>query len=1449
MKVTRSHRLGMAGGFLVLLTAALLALILVAGTTGAEYDQSVTDREDDVTNMDTDESTDQYPEIDIVSFVTTDNGDGTVEVVITYKDDVATSGKYAYYGNVSDGEEESEHYAAFLLLVEYNMNGISYQNGDEDSQEQNVLVVDKKTLTATIDLTKCGIPEADFEITVGSTSLYSGNDFEDPDYADSVGEMSEQKRYKTTVEIMNDGEGDGDNDIMVTVMYEDDSSRAETPVEGAIVNVSFGQMEGDLLRAGTTDDNGELLLVNFVPGEYLITIEDDQYADYRGLNYREIMIGDNPILKVWAEKNDMDGDDIYTDGEIYVYYGAFMEDLQGGVEIYMDDEYVGKTHEEADHQGLEIEGPIAEGLHLIKADFRGEVAYVSLNIETNMEDSFSEDMHLSLVQEDGDPDDDLENDIYVEFTDDDSGDPISGVDIYLDDELMGSTDNEGSVIKKNLTDGYHEVTATYDGDDYFNYLLIGFSETHELGDFDFDGDKNDMKFTAEVGGLIVPYSTFVIFENDSRNGMPGPLAYTSFNGVGYVQDLKEDDYHGGIVNMFVGVVQFEEFNFSVGKEEKFESFVRGNITGSTRGALEDIEIILWDTDERKEADSTVTDGDGAFELIAYEGNFILVVNAEAGYENEYQGNLSKLALAENETRYIDVELGMFEEMTTEEVVVTFTNWTEAIFEASFKIHDPSLQRFFMDSMGNGNGIVEEAEVKDWLENMEIGPEHGPARSSRSEEDENASMLFVDDIALEFKDIEWSMENALGDITVDKGTLKITLHTRLVPEEPIPEKNTHIISLGTQSEDVDYQFVIPEGFELMEHDAPAEVIITTEDTGFVVTNPRSGEEEVYTINFTVSEGEPDLLIHTNLPDDISSEEEITVTINVTSHSEPVEGANVNISVTGEYYDVAVNPGPLETDANGQMTFTLTANNITEEDGEIEIDITVTKDGYEDGEYEKKITVTAWVEYESEVTEPKEHDLGDGNTATVVAGITGDADLEIETGTQPDTEDDDALGVYLEVTLDGTGDLNWVNITIDYDDVPAGIDPAKLKMYYWDDGNEEWLIIENSGVDTVNKVVWANVTHLTLFAPRQEIGSGDPGAPTITHDPILTGYAGQPIDHIRAEITDDDGVTGAELYYRKSTDTEYTKYDMTIGINGYYGKIPREFVTLDGVDYYIKATDGTNEALDPGVDMYHYIEITEATGNELPVGSFVQPLGGETFSGEIEIEWTASDPDGDDLQFLLSISPDSGATWQGLYGSMGYYPTVETTYSIDTTNTSNGIDTPNGATYRFMLELFDDGDPALSSAVQTGDFTIENEATGNQAPVISIVYPAGGETVTGGVWVEWTATDPDGDLMMYTVKLSQDSGATWEDIGVNLHSLVQLKQALDTTKYANGDTYRIKLVVSDSGDPGMTSELEGADFTITNEGGEDPEEDDDTPGFELIGVVAALVVVALVSRRRR
>jgi len=265
--------------------------------------------------------------------------------------------------------------------------------------------------------------------------------------------------------------------------------------------------------------------------------------------------------------------------------------------------------------------------------------------------------------------------------------------------------------------------------------------------------------------------------------------------------------------------------------------------------------------------------------------------------------------------------------------------------------------------------------------------------------------------------------------------------------------------------------------------------------------------------------------------------------------------------------------------------LTAHEVTGENSSVTVYINGTKDGYEDAFYTKIVIIVAYTPPPPEkVIPPIEVDLGDNITGSVSAGIVGSGSIQVQSKDAPDTGDEDALGVYINITQTGTGTLNWVFIKIEFEDVPAGIDPAKLRMYYWDETTSKWVKITNSGVNTDEKYVWANVTHLTIFAPRQT--EEDDVPPEITHTAVKETEKEEKIT-ISAVITDQgDGVQSATLYYREKGASGYTDVAMTKNGESYSADIPGDKVTKD-MEYYIEATDGTNTVTSPSDKSKPYI----------------------------------------------------------------------------------------------------------------------------------------------------------------------------------------------------------------------------------------------------------------------
>ncbi|MCG2826062.1 MAG: right-handed parallel beta-helix repeat-containing protein, partial [Thermoplasmatales archaeon] len=107
--------------------------------------------------------------------------------------------------------------------------------------------------------------------------------------------------------------------------------------------------------------------------------------------------------------------------------------------------------------------------------------------------------------------------------------------------------------------------------------------------------------------------------------------------------------------------------------------------------------------------------------------------------------------------------------------------------------------------------------------------------------------------------------------------------------------------------------------------------------------------------------------------------------------------------------------------------------------------------------------------------------DGREVNVIGIGNGTVNIEPVALPQPPPENLQYIGIQVNVTITGT--LTYANITIKYNESDAaGIDEAMLRMYYWT--GTEWRLCNNTGVNTANNIVWANVSHLTIFVPMAE-----------------------------------------------------------------------------------------------------------------------------------------------------------------------------------------------------------------------------------------------------------------------------------------------------------------------------------------------------------------------------
>lgn len=95
----------------------------------------------------------------------------------------------------------------------------------------------------------------------------------------------------------------------------------------------------------------------------------------------------------------------------------------------------------------------------------------------------------------------------------------------------------------------------------------------------------------------------------------------------------------------------------------------------------------------------------------------------------------------------------------------------------------------------------------------------------------------------------------------------------------------------------------------------------------------------------------------------------------------------------------------------------------------------------------------------------------------------------------------------VDVTAPDDAEWIYLEFSYSDKDVeAMDLDNMAVYYYDDHKGDWVKCEETGVDKHKKIVWANVTHTTIFAAIGEAmgddeGDGDDGKDSPGFDPIL------------------------------------------------------------------------------------------------------------------------------------------------------------------------------------------------------------------------------------------------------------------------------------------------------------------------------------------------------------
>ncbi len=104
--------------------------------------------------------------------------------------------------------------------------------------------------------------------------------------------------------------------------------------------------------------------------------------------------------------------------------------------------------------------------------------------------------------------------------------------------------------------------------------------------------------------------------------------------------------------------------------------------------------------------------------------------------------------------------------------------------------------------------------------------------------------------------------------------------------------------------------------------------------------------------------------------------------------------------------------------------------------------------------------------------------------------------------PEGAENPAAFVEINASAELRNNLKQIYIEVSYDpaQLPAGTDEASLKLYLWDVTEGIWKLVPGSGVDTVRKVIFGTIDHLSKYGAFGGITQTPPTPPPST--PVVT-----------------------------------------------------------------------------------------------------------------------------------------------------------------------------------------------------------------------------------------------------------------------------------------------------------------------------------------------------------
>jgi hypothetical protein len=135
-------------------------------------------------------------------------------------------------------------------------------------------------------------------------------------------------------------------------------------------------------------------------------------------------------------------------------------------------------------------------------------------------------------------------------------------------------------------------------------------------------------------------------------------------------------------------------------------------------------------------------------------------------------------------------------------------------------------------------------------------------------------------------------------------------------------------------------------------------------------------------------------------------------------------------------------------------------------------------------------------------------------------------------------------------------------------------------------------------------------------------------------------------------------------------------------------------------------------------------------------------------------------------------------------------------------------PHGTTVEWYIQVWDvTGNNIEKKNAQNENFSY---TVVNRVPLITVLEPNGGETVSNFVTISWSASDPDDDELTYQVGYNIENQG-WKLIA---NGLKDLSYMWDVSEFADSSSVMIKVIVND-GYGGIIEDTSDFAFSIDNE----------------------------------